>query len=262
MKIGVIHYNISDFTVEQLFSWCKENGVGYVELQRKDVWEEDKIKIDEIKSLIEKYGVKISQISCGNDFVQKTEEEFESQIKLVSQMIKIGKEIGVNQLRIDGGWEKEGVEEKDYKKLIMEGIKRVVEIAEKEKVYLALDNHGTLTNDYLFQLEIFESIKSNFLGANLDTMNYRWFGYPVEKLPEIYKAIAPYTIHTHIKDGEGTRENYKGKVLGTGEIPLLEAIKILKDNSYNGVWCVEYEGYEGAEGYKKSVVWLKENLEK
>lgn len=261
MKIGVIHYRIGEEGLEQLFSWCKENKVNYVELQRKDVWEGDKIKIGEVKSLIEKYGVKVSQISCGNDFVQKTEEEFENQVKLVSEMMKIVKEIGSNQLRIDGGREKEGVDEKNYKKLIMEGIKRVVEVAEKEKVYLALDNHGTLTNDYLFQIEIFESIKSDFLGANLDTMNYRWFGYPVEKLPEIYKTIAPFTIHTHIKDGTGTRENYKGKVLGEGEIPLLEAIKILKDNNYNGVWCVEYEGDKGEEGYRRSVIWLKENLQ-
>lgn len=255
-KIGVIHYNTGDNNLEEFLGWCKKNGVEYTELQRKDVWDEE-IKIDYVKELLEKNGVKISQISCGNDFLQKTEEEFENQVKLVEKMCDIVKELGFNQLRIDGGWPKEGVEEKDYKKLIFEGIGRVVEIAEKKGVYLALDNHGTVTNDYELQLEIFEKIKSKYLGANLDTMNYRWYGYPVEKLLEIYKAIAPYTIHTHLKDGTGSRENYKGKVLGEGEIPVVEAINILKESSYKGVWCVEYEGQDKNIGYERCFDFLK-----
>ena len=255
-KIGVIHYNTADNNLEEFFSWCSKNDVYYAELQRKDVWDE-KIKVDEVKKLLDKYRIKISQISCGNDFLQKTEEEFENQVKLVDKMCDIIKELGFNQLRIDGGWPKEGVEEKDYKKLIMEGIKKVVEIAEKKNVYLALDNHGTVTNDYLLQLEIFEEIKSKHLGANLDTMNYRWYGYPVEKLIEIYRAISPYVFHTHLKDGTGSRENYKGKVLGQGEIPITEVINILKENGYKGVWCVEYEGEDKNIGYEKSFEFLK-----
>jgi len=255
-KIGVIHYNTGDNSLEEFLSWCSKNDVYYVELQRKDVWDE-KIKVDEVKKLLDKYGIKISQISCGNDFLQKTKEEFENQVKLVDKMCDIIKVLGFNQLRIDGGWPKEGVEEKEYKKLIMEGIKKVVEIGEKKNVYLALDNHGTVTNDYLLQLEIFEEIKSKHLGANLDTMNYRWYGYPVEKLIEIYKAISPYAFHTHLKDGTGSRENYKGKVLGQGEIPIVEVINILKENGYKGVWCVEYEGEDKNIGYEKCFEFLK-----
>lgn len=256
-KIGVIHYNFSFEKIEDFLRWCNENNVEYVELQRRDVWDE---KFRDVSKLLEKYNIKISQISCGNDFVQKTKEEFENQIKIVETCCKIIKNLGYNQLRIDGGWPKEGVEESKYKEMILEGIKRAVDIAEKENVYLALDNHGQITNDYKFQLEIFEKVKSKYLGANLDTMNYRWYGYPVEELIEIYKSIAPYALHTHLKDGTGSRENYIGKVFGEGEIPLKEAIKILKDNNYKGVWCVEYEGKDKEIGYKKCVEILREYL--
>ncbi|MCM8772774.1 MAG: sugar phosphate isomerase/epimerase [Candidatus Omnitrophica bacterium] len=247
-KIGVIFYNFSFQKLEDFLNWCAENNVEYAEISREH--------LKEAEILLLKYNVKISQVTARNDFVQ-VKEEFEKQVKMVGELCKEVKNIGCNQLRLDGGWPKEGIDEKDYKKLIFEGIKRVVEFAEKENVYLALDNHGILTNDYEFQLEIFESIKSKYLGANLDTMNYRWYGYPVEKLIEIYKAIAPYTIHTHIKDGTGTRENYTGKVLGEGEIPIISAIKILKENNYNGVLCAEYEGKDKEIGYKKCVEFLK-----
>ncbi len=258
-KIGVIHYNFSFVEIEDFFKWCNENNLEYVELQRKDLWD-NFFKIETVSKLLEKYKIKVSQLSCGNDFIQKTKDEFENQVKIVQTCCKIIKELGYNQLRIDGGWPKEDIDELKYKEMILEGIKRVVEIAEKENVFLVLDNHGQITNDYQFQLEVFEKINSKYLGANLDTMNYRWYGYPIEKLIDIYKSIAPYALHTHLKDGTGTRQNYIGKVFGEGEIPIKEAIKILKENKYKGVWCVEYEGKDKEIGYNKCVEILREYL--
>ncbi len=248
-KIGVIAYNFSFKSIEDIFKWCEENFVEYVEIFIDD--------LEEAKKLIKKYNVNVSQVSARNDFVQKTKEDFLNQVKKIGELCKNIKEMDCNLIRIDGGSPKEGVDSKNYKNLIIEGIKRSVGIAEKENVYLALDNHGLLTNDYEFQLEIFNKINSKFLGANLDTMNYRWYGYPVEKLIEIYKLIAPYALHTHIKDGVGSRENYIGKVLGQGEVPIVDAIKILKDNNYKGVLCIEYEGKDKEIGYKKCVEFLK-----
>ena len=264
-KIGVINYNFPDFSLEDLFIWCRKVNCEYVELQRRDVWNEDEEPektAENVAKTMEKYGVKVSQISSGNDFLQKTEEDFNRQVEIVKKLCKIIKIFGGNQLRIDGGWEKEGVEEKDYKNLIIKGVKTCTEYAEKEGVYLALDNHGTVTNNYELQLEIFETIKSKNLGANLDTMNYRWYGYPVEELLKIYTAIAPYALHTHMKDGTGSRENYKGAALGEGEIPLKQAVEIIKKTGYQGVWCAEYEGpeKENGTGYGKCVNWLKNNL--
>ncbi|MBN1445675.1 MAG: sugar phosphate isomerase/epimerase [Candidatus Omnitrophica bacterium] len=263
-KIGVINYNISNFSVEELFGWCGENGVQYVELQRKDVWpdiEKPENAVKETAALLQKYGISISQISSGSDFLQKTEEDINKQVRMVGNMCRMIKDLGFNQLRIDGGWPKGGVAEKDYRDLVIKGVSKATEIAEKEGVYLALDNHGTVTNNIAFQTDILKTVKSKHLGANLDTMNYRWYGYKVDELRDIYKEIAPYAFHTHIKDGTGSREEYKGTVLGEGEIPLTGAIKIIKDAGYDGVWCVEYEGKEGADGYKKSVSWLKQALD-
>ncbi|MCM8785731.1 MAG: sugar phosphate isomerase/epimerase [Candidatus Omnitrophica bacterium] len=248
-KIGVIFYNFNFKDIGEFFNWCNENQVEYVEIYSRYL-------VEELKKFINRYNIKISQVSAGNDFVQK-KEEFEKQVKMVGQLCKKVKDFGCNQIRIDGGWPKEDIDSSNYKELILDGIKRVVDFAEKESVFLALDNHGIITNDYQLQLEIFEKIKSKYLGANLDTMNYRWYGYPVEKLVEIYKLIAPYALHTHIKDGVGSRENYVGKVLGEGEVPVVEAIKILMENSYKGVWCIEYEGKDKEVGYKKCVEFLK-----
>ena len=264
-KIGVIHYNFRDFSLEQVLDWEVKENCTYIELMAKDIIRENKnpdTVAEKLASKMQNMGLKVSQIAAGNDFCQKTEDDFKKTLKTIETLCRIVKIFGANQLRIDGGWPKEGVSEKNYKNLIETGLKQGLEYAEKEGVFFALDNHGVITNNYQLQLELFESIGSKKLGANLDTMNYRWYGYSVEELPEIYKAIAPYVLHTHMKDGFGNREKYQGQALGEGEIPLLKAIQSLKDAGYQGVWCAEYEGkeLENGTGYGKCVRWLENNV--
>ncbi|MCK9265996.1 sugar phosphate isomerase/epimerase [bacterium] len=264
-KIGVIKYNVSGLPVEDFFPWCQDNGVKYTELMRADIWKDvgsTENDVTKVSALLSKYDLKVSQVAAGNDFIKATPEEFDEQLRIISELCKMVKDLGFNQLRVDGGWPKEDVEEKFYRDLVIDGLKKAAEIANKEEVYLALDNHGKVTNDYLLQLDVFKQVDSKYFGANLDTMNYRWYGYPVEQLKDIYREIAPYTLHTHLKDGIKADIDFKysARVLGEGEIPLVETMQILREVGYKGVWCIEYEGKDGIEGYKKCVDWLKNNV--
>ncbi|MFA5645536.1 MAG: sugar phosphate isomerase/epimerase family protein [Candidatus Ratteibacteria bacterium] len=262
---GVIHYNFPGFTLEKFFAFCHEQGVKYVELSSSDIiveGEDTAKNISKVSGFLETFGVEISQITARNDFLQPTEEEWNAQIVKIVEAAKVARAFGTELLRIDGGWEKPGVEKKDYDRLITDGLKSALKATEPYGVKFALDNHGVVTNDYLYQLDLFSRIASERLGANLDTMNYRWFGYPVEKLPEIFHAIAPYTLHTHLKDGFGSREGYRGAALGRGEIPLDIALDELAAVGYEGVLCAEYEGkeLEDGVGYAQCVEWIKNKL--
>ncbi|RKY60834.1 MAG: hypothetical protein DRP95_03755 [Candidatus Latescibacterota bacterium] len=117
-----------------------------------------------------------------------------------------------------------------------------------------------ITNDAELQVEVFRRVGSDLVGANLDTMNYRWFGHSLETVRKFYEIIAPYVLHTHMKDGIGAREQYRGTALGEGEVDLEWAIRCLKDAGYQGVWCVEYEGKEPVEGYRKGLEYLRAHL--
>jgi len=119
-----------------------------------------------------------------------------------------------------------------------------------------------VTNDAELQVEIFERVGSKNVGANLDTMNYRWFGHDLETVGRFYEIIAPYVFHTHLKDGTGSRGEYRGAALGEGEIDLAHAVECLRKVGYDGVWCVEYEGpeAEGGVGYARCYRWAVANL--
>jgi sugar phosphate isomerase/epimerase len=115
-----------------------------------------------------------------------------------------------------------------------------------------------VSNNPAVLLPALESAASPYIGSNLDTMNLRWWGNALEALPGIYRALAPYVLHTHMKDGSGVRASYAGAVLGQGEIPLQTAVDALVAAGYQGAWTAEWEGKgDKAEGYRACLAWLK-----
>ena len=71
---------------------------------------------------------------------------------------------------------KDAVPESQWVEAMAGCLKRCLEFAERDEVYLAVDNHGIVTNDGDLQVELFERVGSKYVGANMDTMNYRWAG--------------------------------------------------------------------------------------
>jgi len=93
-------------------------------------------------------------------------------------------------------------------------------------------------------------------------MNYRWFGHDLDRNDHFYEIIAPHTFHTHMKDGTGSRGEYKGTALGDGEIHLDKVLECLRQAGSDGAWTAEYEGpeAEGGIGYEKCYGWLAEHV--
>ena len=266
-KIGVIHYNWPDYTFEGFLERAAEIGYKYLELQIGDIWDgTSKLgekTAEQTRKLLEKYGLQASAVAAGNDFLQPTEEERAAQIERYRYVCQIVPYVGTKIVRTDGGWNRgDRVPEEQWDGMLVDAFKRCAEFLEELDVYIALDNHGVSTNDGDWQLSLFQRVGSDRLGANLDTMNYRWFGHDIEKINHFYEILAPYVFHTHMKDGTGSRQNYKGAALGEGEIDLGHALKCLKDVGYDGAWCAEYEGPEpqGGVGYEKCYGWLKANV--
>jgi len=61
-----------------------------------------------------------------------------------------------------------------------------------------------------------------------------------------------------LKDGRGSRDDYRGAELGAGEIDLHHALSCLQDVGYKGVFCAEYGGPEAKKGigYLKCYQWM------
>ncbi|MGI6566783.1 MAG: sugar phosphate isomerase/epimerase [Firmicutes bacterium] len=265
-KLGVVHYNFPG-DLEAFLDFAAEAGFEYTELLAEDVWkkeqsyEEAVASARRVRALLDQRGIKVSALAAQNDFLVTSQEDMEFQVERLKQVCRLADVLGTRLLRVDGGWPKEGVPKERWVELMVEGFGRCRDFVEKEDFKFALDNHGLVTNDADLQIELLEAVGSKNIGANLDTMNYRWAGHPLEKVNEFYEKIAPWVLHVHMKDGQNSLADYEGTALGEGELDLHWAVECLKRVDYQGVWCVEYEGKtDHAEGFRKGLEWLKSNL--
>ncbi len=266
MKFGMVHYNAPGETLEQFLDYAAGTGFGYVELIARDVWPEGEDNPEKwAEATRNELGAReltVSALYAQNEFILLKGEAFEGEIQRMRRVARLAEILGTQILRIDGGWPKEEAPNEEWLAPIVEGVRRCLEFVVPMGIRLALDNHGIVTNEAEFQLDVLERVGSPNFGLNLDTMNYRWFGHDLDTIDRYYEMVAPHVIHTHLKDGSGTRDNYVGTVLGAGEIHLDHAIASLKRAGYQGAWCAEYEGpgTESAEGYKKCLEWMQAHV--
>ncbi|HHV94704.1 MAG TPA: sugar phosphate isomerase/epimerase [Firmicutes bacterium] len=265
-KIGAVHYNFPG-DLEAFLDFAAEVGFEYVELLAEDIWEEGQsyeealAAAQRVRTQLDRRGIRVSALAAQNDFLVANQEAMEFQVERLKHVCRLAAVLGTRLLRVDGGWPKEGVPEERWLDLMIEGFSRCRDFVEQEDFKFALDNHGLVTNDADLQVKLLKAVDSKNMGANLDTMNYRWAGHPLEKVNEFYEKIAPWVLHVHMKDGRNSLAEYEGTALGEGELDLRWAVECLKRANYQGVWCVEYEGKtDHAQGFRKGWEWLKNNL--
>ena len=207
--------------------------------------------------------MQVSAVEIGNDFLQADPVDLDMQVARYRARCKVIPLTGCDIARSDGGWNRnDQVPQAQWDGMMLDAFKRVADGLEEAGVRIALDNHGVTTNDGYWQLSLIERVGSPRLGVNLDTMNYRWFGHELETIDRFYEILAPHVFHVHMKDGTGSRQEYKGAALGEGEINLEHAVALLEKAGYEGAWTAEYEGpeAEGGIGYEKCYSWLADRL--
>jgi sugar phosphate isomerase/epimerase len=122
--------------------------------------------------------------------------------------------------------------------LIIDGLKELGTYASKTNVTVLLESHGELIykKDLLF---VMEGAASPHVGLVWDICNM-WIATK-ESPDEVYAALKPYIKHTHIKDLkiENGKEGYV--LLGTGIVPIFQAIDLLYKNQYTGYYSFEWE---------------------
>lgn len=122
--------------------------------------------------------------------------------------------------------------------LIASGLRELGTFANGTGVTVLMESHGDLVHpeDILY---ILKQADSPNIGLVWDI--YNMWTITGESPAKIFAKLRPYIRHTHIKDGikVNGKENYQ--LLGRGEAPVAEAIKVLKQSGYGGYYSFEWE---------------------
>jgi sugar phosphate isomerase/epimerase len=177
----------------------------------------------------------VSGVPVGNKFTLKDELLRKKEVDKAIDWIKLAGEVGAKTVRIFAGDLEKGETLEDAQKRVVASIEACLPAAEKAGVLLALENHGgiTATPDQL--LALVKPIKSQWLGVNIDTGNFK----TDDPYSDVAK-IAPYGVVCQVK----TEVNPGGKK--KEEADLGKMVKILKDANFHGYVVLEYEAAEEA----------------
>ncbi|HET6383930.1 MAG TPA: sugar phosphate isomerase/epimerase [Armatimonadota bacterium] len=266
-KLGVIHYNFPNFSFQDFLVFAADTGYGFVELQLPDVWGKEidnpEQNAEKVRKEVASYGLRVSALAAHNDFVQADEEAISQQVDRMKRVCRLARLLDDEAvIRSEGGQPKASVPQDRWLDAMSTCFTRCVPFVSEMKVGIAIDNHGTVTNDGDLLYALLQRVNHPLIGTNLDTMNYRWYGHDIATCNRFYESLAPYTLHTHLKDGFDSRQNYRGAALGEGEVDLAHALKCLRKAGYQGVYCAEYEGPEAKDGvgYAKCLRWMQAHL--
>jgi sugar phosphate isomerase/epimerase len=201
------------------------------------------------------------------------DERPEAEIKWLGQVARIAQPLGVSTIRIDVVPHK--LPGHEFLKLAIVTLKKVLADTEASGVRLAIENHGSTTNDPEFLNPLFDGVGSDRLGLTLDTGNFYWFGHPLSKLYQLFETFAPRVFHTHCKGihypvADRERQRPMGWKYDQYQCPIYEAdvdfarvAAILDKAGYAGDLCVENEALgklaaqEAAATLSKEITLLK-----
>ncbi|MFQ5867522.1 MAG: sugar phosphate isomerase/epimerase family protein [bacterium] len=258
MKIGCNTVDFRKYPLEAALERIANAGYEYVEVEGNLSWcpHADPYKDDPIrfKEKINNFGFKgVSAIGTHRELITDKRA-----VKDIHQAIVWAKAAEIPVVLTGEGRLPEGMTEEEGLEVLQPRLEKLIEKAEVENIYLAIETHGSISLSPGGLPKILSLVSSKWMGVNFDTANphrgdyvgttregYAWKLDGAKKGDEVATLIpvAHYVKHVHIKDVVGRR----AVTLGQGEVNLKECLRILKQNNYEGVLSYETEGQDPLE---------------
>ncbi len=187
---------------------------------------------EKLKAHAAKKKLAISGVPVRSDFCQADEQKRKADIQHVKDWIGRAAKVGAPTVRIFAGAIPKGETLEIAQKRVVAALEELCPIAEKAGVFLALENHGGITDTPENLLALVKPVKSPALGVNIDMGNFR----TADPYADIAK-IAPYGVVAQVK----TEVSPGGK---TQPADLARVVQLLKDANFHGYVALEYEAKE------------------
>ncbi len=176
-------------------------------------------------------GIEISASPMRNNFCLPPSPALDKELDAVRQWVDVCVKLGAPAIRIFAGSKSAAGRDTDFANAIG-GMKKACEYAGSKGVFLAIENHGYLTETADAVIRILDGVKSDWLGLNLDTGNF------AEKPYENIAKAAPHAIICQFKTEVVRADGAKGRE----PADFARIFKIIREAGYRGYVTLEYEG--------------------
>lgn len=174
-------------------------------------------------------GISVSGTAVGNDFGHPPGTERDRQIASVKSWIARAAVLGAPHIRVFAGTA-HGRPMAEAKRDCIAALEECAEVAGRHGIILGIENHGGMVAEAADLIDIVRTVKSPWVGINLDTGNFNTDD-PYADLAR----CAPWAVNVQ----------FKGKITRRGGKPetadFARTFKILRDANYQGWVALEYE---------------------
>ena len=198
----------------------------------------------------------------GSDFLNGSGGDLNKEIERVKSIVDIAAAYGVGIMRhyATPGYPASVKNGRSFDCVvgrIAEGYRAVTEYAATLGIRTCVENHGFFVQDPLRVEKLVNTVDHPNFGALVDIGNFACADAPS---PYAVGIMAPYAFHAHAKDFHvkpGTGDNpgtgwfrsrggnyLRGSIIGHGDIPVHQCVRILKNAGYEGYLNIEFEGME------------------
>ena len=154
-------------------------------------------------------------------------------MRYVKQWIDHAALLGAPHIRVFAGNAPRGMSKEDAKKLCLAALEECAEAAGKRGIFLGIENHGGIVAEPEDLLDILRTVRSPWVGINLDSGNFH-----TDDPYRDFERCAPYAVNVQMK----TEIQRRGQKKEEADLPRL--VKILQTANYQGYVAVEYEADE------------------
>lgn len=189
--------------------------------------------IEHTKKLLTEKGL---EISCVTSSCYLYEENTEKYLREGKEYIDIAQKLDSPYIRVLGDREPypgEHIAHGRVKAMLDE----LGEYGADKGVMVLIETNGVYADSKVL-LKLMQSLDSNNVGVLWDIHHpYRYIG---EKVEDTYNRLKKYIRYVHVKDSIEKDGKVIYCLLGQGDVPVKEAISILKNNAYEGYISLEW----------------------
>jgi len=184
-------------------------------------------------------GLVVSDLGASSRMHEKDPATREKQFDEGRRFIDLAQALGVRYVRMFGDKIPEGEPKEEVMKRVVEGFQQMAAYAKPAGVTVLIESHGDFTHS-ADVADILTRVASAQFALLWDA--HHSFVAGQEKSPaDTYAKLGKWVRHTHLKDSvpEGADRRYV--LVGKGEVPVREQVRVLASHGYGGFYCFGWE---------------------
>ena len=196
-------------------------------------------RLAETKKDLAALGLVVSDLGASSRMHEKDPATREKQLDEGRRFIDLAQAMGVKYVRMFGDKIPEGEPKDEVLKRVVEGFRQMAEYAKPAGVTVLIESHGDFTHsadlDEILTRVVFAAVRPALGRAPLVR------GRPGERRPTPTRSSGKWVRHTHLKDSKPEGADRRYVLIGQGEVPVREQVRVLASHGYRGFYCFEWE---------------------